>query len=193
MSSFSRRDALSAVASAGALCLTSKVAHAQPAKGRIMTLSLVRRWGCWYQSIDVDAIAESALDLIVVDQSIDGRPITSEVLQKLQRKPDGSRRLVFGYLSVGEAESTRPYWNPEWRDQPPRWRGAENPNWPGSFSVRYWTLQWENILFGHNDAQLDRILALGLDGVFLDRVDAYGDWPDRQEAQVDMIDLVRKI
>ena len=34
----------------------------------------------------------------------------------MQRKPDGSRRLVFGYLSVGEAEDYRWYWPRAWTD-----------------------------------------------------------------------------
>jgi endo-alpha-1,4-polygalactosaminidase (GH114 family) len=35
-------------------------------------------------------------------------------LASLQRKPDGTQRLVLAHLSIGEAEDTRTYWRKEW-------------------------------------------------------------------------------
>lgn len=37
----------------------------------------------------------------------------------------------------------------------------------------YWTKPWRDILFGQSDSYLDKVLAAGFDGVYLDVVDAY--------------------
>jgi cysteinyl-tRNA synthetase, unknown class len=156
-------------------------------------LALVQRWGCQYQNIEPDRIAASFLDLIVVDPVIDGvsgQTAAPDVVRSMQSKPDGSRRLVFAYLSVGAAEEYRAYWNAEWLEAPPAWLGPLNPDWPRSRSVRYWQPEWQGIVI----EGLRKIVAAGFDGVFLDRVDAYGDWRDEQEsAQADMSAFVAKL
>jgi cysteinyl-tRNA synthetase len=153
----------------------------------------VSRWGCQYQNIDLGAVARSDLDLIVLDPIVEGNRLQIAADSPLRRKPGGGRRLVLAYLSVGEAESYRPYWQAAWRTAPPPWLGPENPSWPGSFAVRYWDPTWRDLLLGP-DGALDRLIAAGFDGVFLDRVDAYGDWPgEGVRAQRAMIALVQAI
>jgi cysteinyl-tRNA synthetase len=152
-------------------------------------LSAVETWGAQYQGIDVARLAASSLDLVVIDPDLDGHGADTRVVKTLARRPDGSRRLVIAYLSVGAGESWRGYWRPSFAASPPDWLGRTDPAWPGSYTVRYWHPQWHDIVF----AQLDRILAAGFDGVFLDRVDGYGDWRDRPNAQRDMTDLVHEL
>src|SRR5262249_34270177 len=135
-------------------------------------LARVARWGCQYQNIDLQSIAASPLDLIVIDPIVDaptGRGPSAEEMQRLKRKPDGSRRLVLAYLSIGAAEAYRPYWSPDWRTpgSEPAWLGPESPEWPGSYAARYWHPEWHEIVM----AALVRIVDAGFDGVFLDRVD----------------------
>jgi cysteinyl-tRNA synthetase len=138
-------------------------------------LARVKRWGCQYQNIDVDELAQSDLDLVVIDPILDGgtgRRAGSMDLGVLKAKPDGGRRLVLAYLSVGAAEEYRPYWKTEWSEAPPEWLGPADPQWPRSHSVKYWHAEWQSIVL----AELERIVEAGFDGVFLDRVDAYHDW-----------------
>jgi cysteinyl-tRNA synthetase len=161
---------------------------------RSADLASVRRWGCQYQNIDVALLAATPLDMVVIDQSVDGKSIKPSDMEALRWKQDGGRRLVLAYLSVGEAESYRPYWSPEWRDLPPPWLGPENAQWPGSFAVRFWHPAWRDLLFEDEGSLLNGIIKAGFDGAFLDRVDAYGDWPDRrEEAEDEMIHLVDAI
>lgn len=154
-------------------------------------LARVARWGCQYQSIDVQSIAASSLDLIVIDPIIDattGRGPSAEELQRLKHKPNGERRLVLAYLSVGAAEEYRPYWSPHWRAGfRPDWLGPESPDWPGSHAVRYWHPAWQEIVRG----AIIRLVEAGFDGVFLDRVDAYSDWRHLNPGgQAEMVDFV---
>lgn len=160
-------------------------------------LNAAKTWGCQFQNLNVAEAAKSALDLIVIDPDAEdthGRRLSASDVALLKQKPDGGRRTVLAYLSVGEAESYRSYWQNSWRADPPEWLGPENPNWPGSFVAHYWTDAWKRLLFGTPQSGLDRILDLGFDGVFLDRVDAYGDLgAERATAAADMAHLVEEL
>jgi cysteinyl-tRNA synthetase, unknown class len=153
----------------------------------------VKTWGCQYQNIDIDALAASALDLIVIDPVIDGatgRRADASDLQKLQRKPDGSRRMALAYLAIGAAEEYRGYWQPDWGAAPPEWLGPADPVWPRSHAVKFWHPDWQQIV----SAGLEQIIAAGFDGVFLDRVDAFQDWTQNPNAsQADMITFVARL
>jgi cysteinyl-tRNA synthetase len=151
---------------------------------------VVQHWGCQYQRIEPELIAASDLDLIVIDPIVEGVRLGPDALDALRKKPGGGQRLVVAYASMGEAESYRAYWQASWREAPPPWLGPENARWPGSFAVRYWRPEWRTLLLGEGGT-LDAILTAGFDGVFLDRVDAYGDWRSREaQARAEMIELV---
>ncbi len=110
----------------------------------------------------------------------------------MQRKPDSGRRIVLSYLSIGEAEDYRGYWQPEWSETPPPWLEEENPDWAGNFKVRYWHPDWQTLIFGRPESYLDRIIDAGSDGVYLDIVDAYWHFQEkgRKTAAADMVDFV---
>lgn len=157
-------------------------------------LAKVKRWGCQYQNMRPREISASDLDLVVIDPSLDDwsrRFVTPAELQRMKRKPDGSRRIVLAYLCVGETDTKRWYWPERWRQQPPPWVGLPNPAWPGSRYVRFWDPEWQDLVFRSSDSILDRILDIGFDGALLDRVDAYLDWADeRPTVEEEMVDLV---
>ncbi|KPF66542.1 hypothetical protein IP69_14610 [Bosea sp. AAP35] len=156
-----------------------------------------RSWGVQYQNVDISILVESPLDLIVLDPSLNdsaGRFISAQEMAALKRKPDGGRRLVIGYLCIGEADLKRWYWPPQWRSRLPAWVGPENINWPGSRVVRYWDRRWQEMIVTGSASILSKIIDLGFDGVLLDRVDAYGDWDhNRTSARQEMIELVEKV
>lgn len=157
-------------------------------------LAAVERWGCQYQNIDLTRLAASPLDLVVIEPVVDGatgRTATREEIAALKVKPDGDKRLVLAYLSIGAAEEYRTYWRAEWKgDARPEWLGTESAEWPRSYSVRYWHPAWQSIVL---DA-LMRLVEAGYDGVFLDRVDAFHDWrEDRESVQADMVALVSEL
>lgn len=80
-------------------------------------LGHVKRWGYQLKNLDPRAAGASAFDLLVVDpDNLKGwRSKTQEAAVDIMRqKPDGSRRLVLAYLSIGEAESYRDYWSKSW-------------------------------------------------------------------------------
>ncbi|WP_316860176.1 MJ1477/TM1410 family putative glycoside hydrolase [uncultured Cohaesibacter sp.] len=152
----------------------------------------VKHWGYQLQGPDFEEIAASPLDLIVIDASRDGSregAYLPEEIDQLKTKPDGSRRLVISYLSIGEAEDYRGYWQEEWNDNPPEWLGEENSNWPGNYLVEYWNESWQTII----EKQFDRVIDAGFDGVYFDRVDIYWDYRERPTSEEDIIAFVKRL
>lgn len=112
-------------------------------------------------------------DLLIIDRDFAGEPLTPSDVNTLKKKANGARRLVYAYMSIGEAESYRSYWNPSWDGGKPSWIADSNPEWEGNYKVKYWTSQWQHILYGNDTSYLDQIISAGFDGAFLDVVDAY--------------------
>lgn len=151
-------------------------------KERRATLARAKSWGYQLRFIAPDEVAASAYDLVVIDHAISAnrrfvREFTAEEVARMKQRPDGSRRIVLAYLSIGEAERYRFYWNQDWY-QPatrPAWLGEVNPRWDGNFPVKFWDPDWQRLIFGSPDAYVDRILAQGFDGIYLDRADVYAE------------------
>ncbi|MDR2005921.1 MAG: endo alpha-1,4 polygalactosaminidase [Acidaminococcales bacterium] len=121
----------------------------------------------------LNALRETNFDLIIIDLFFGSEFLSRQEVDSLKTKKNGGRRLVFSYMSIGEAEEYRYYWQKSWSARPPSWIEKENPHWKGNFVVKYWEKEWKDILFGKPDAYLDLIIAQGFDGAFLDIVDGW--------------------
>ena len=142
----------------------------------------------------VRRLAACDRDLVVIDIAYDGSPAgawTKAEVRAIRAGKPGRR--VVAYLSIGEAEDYRAYWNTAWdanRDGKPdpgapAFLGEANPDWPGNYRVRYWQPAWQAIVLN----MLDGVVARGFDGVYMDIVDAFetyeydpvsGDWIDNR-------------
>jgi cysteinyl-tRNA synthetase, unknown class len=146
------------------------------------------------QNIDLEAIGETAYDLVVIDYSADGSDETAFSADQIAalRDSPGGQKIVLSYLSIGEAEDYRFYWQEAWYSNPPDWLDEENSDWEGNYKVRYWEPEWQAIIFGSPDSYLDRIIAAGFDGVYLDLIDAYVYYEERgrETAAREMVDFV---
>jgi cysteinyl-tRNA synthetase len=163
-------------------------------EGMAAQLSEVRSWAFQLQNVDPVEIKLSPYDLVVIDYGFDRRNATAfprEVVDLMRTKPDGSKRLILAYFSIGEAESYRYYWRESWLKARPEWLEPENPDWPGNYLVKYWHPEWQAILHGSPNAYLDRILGAGFDGVYLEGVDKFEQWKRRRSsAAADMVELI---
>lgn len=144
------------------------------------------------QDEDLEALGQTAYDLLVI--SIDAAEGNPELITGLKHSP-GGEKIVLCYLSIGQAEDYRAYWQTDWSDQPPEWLDAPDRAWPGDHWVRYQHPDWQAIIYGSADAMLDQIIALGFDGVYLDRVDAYWRYEraGHEAAAAEMVTFVTNI
>ncbi|PKD16975.1 hypothetical protein APR41_05925 [Salegentibacter salinarum] len=123
-----------------------------------------------------DLLAELAFtnyDLIVMDLFFRNQPFTAQDIKKLKKKKNGGERLVIAYMSIGEAEDYRFYWEERWSSEYPNWLVEENPDWKGNFKVEYWNQDWKDLIYENNNAYLSKIINAGFDGVYLDIIDGY--------------------
>jgi len=141
------------------------------------------------QRADPDRIGETAFDLAVVTLATAGN--SPEVIPALRNSPGGPK-IILCYMSIGQSENYRWYWQPEWETDPPSWLDVPDGVWAGDHWVRYWDPDWQRIIYGTPESYLDQILALGFDGVYLDRVDAYWYYQDqgRETAAREMVDFI---
>ncbi|EKD41251.1 MAG: hypothetical protein ACD_73C00791G0003 [uncultured bacterium] len=112
-------------------------------------------------------------DALIIDLYYDEDALTSDEVETLKVKDNGGQRLVICYMSIGEAEDYRFYWDSSWAVGSPDWIAEENVDFPGNFKVQYWNNDWQSIIYGSAEAYLDKILEAGFDGVYLDLIDAY--------------------
>jgi len=175
----------------------------------------VQDWGYQLQGYNLGKVRDSRFDLLVIDYSTTGDAsgeLTAAQVRMLQMGGPCGRRLVLAYMSIGEAEDYRFYWDNAWVDAKgnptgvaPAWLGPTNPDWPGNYKVRYWQRPWQRLIYGTRsgaaESYLDRIIDAGFDGVYLDVVDAFEYWgpreiegnDQRRKAPADMVRFVKRL
>jgi cysteinyl-tRNA synthetase, unknown class len=159
-------------------------------------LAGINSWHYQLDKVEIASLAQRDADMLVTDYAREGGkiPLTADEVAKLKTKPNGQRRIVISYLSIGEAEEFRFYWNETWKTQKPAWLERENCAWPKAWMVRFWEAGWRDLIVSGPDAYLKRIIAAGFDGVYLDRVDM---WEHTQslnpQAKAAMIDFVANL
>jgi cysteinyl-tRNA synthetase len=135
-------------------------------------------------------IGDTAFDLAVVSIAAAGN--SPDTIPALKQSPGGDK-IILAYMSIGQAETYREYWCSDWRSNPPGWLDEPDETWANDYWVRYWNPEWQAIIYGSPDSYLDRIIELGFDGVYLDRVDAYEYYIERdgrEEAAQEMVDFI---
>jgi|GEM_PF-79929 len=127
----------------------------------------------------IDALCQTNYDVFILDAYFESdHMLTAEDVQALKTKANGGKRLVIAYLSVGEAENYRPYWQNEWNDDHPDWLLDANPNWPDNYIVKYWDDEWQSIIARDDNSYLNQIIDVGFDGIFMDIVDGYANFEE---------------
>lgn len=188
----------------GAVLLACQLvaAEAQAPGGRKNPFDGAKSWAYQLNNLGPEQqarIAASPYDLVVIDyaQSAKGDlvevPLTRDEVARMKVKPDGGKRIIIAYLSIGESEDNRYYWKAEWSRKRPAWMGAESKEWKGNYLVKYWEPVWQNYIYGSPLSYVDRILEAGFDGFYVDRADAYYRFGDTKDARDKMAAFLVKL
>ncbi len=150
-----------------------------------ISLGSVRFWAYQIQNQhennNVQKLIDSHYDMLVID---DTRSLSDQTtydmastvarLKSSQNSRGENRKIVIAYIDIGEAEEHRWYWQPDWAVGNPAWIAANDPdNWAGNYPVTFWHPEWKQIIYGNQNAYLDKIITDGFDGVYLDWVEAF--------------------
>ncbi|MFV8353493.1 endo alpha-1,4 polygalactosaminidase [Flavobacterium sp. XS2P14] len=122
----------------------------------------------------ITAVTSTNYDLLIMDLFFkDNTQFTSSEITQLKNKANGGKRLILSYMSIGEAENYRYYWQPSWNTNKPSWLDTQNPIWAGNYKVKYWNKEWQNIIYDNNNSYVKKIIDSNFDGVYLDIIDAF--------------------
>ncbi|TFG27502.1 MAG: hypothetical protein EU532_07325 [Promethearchaeota archaeon] len=138
----------------------------------------------WIDDIDKKQIKDSKYDLIIIDYSADGsedEEFTDDDVDYMKSSGD-KKKLLLSYISIGEAEDYRYYWEDSWDNDEdgepdsgaPAWLDEENSDWEENYKVKYWMLGWQDIIYDY----LDHIMDADFDGIYMDLIDAYEYYED---------------
>ena len=115
------------------------------------------------QGASYQSLSATSFQVGIVDP--DSAHLTTSQIRSLE----ATGKSLIGYLSIGEAENYRGYWQSSWDTSKPSWILGENPNWPGDYNVKFWDPAWQNIIIN----QATAMAKAGYNGLMLDVVDAY--------------------
>lgn len=122
----------------------------------------------------IAAVTATNYDVLIMDLFFnDGITFSKTEIEQLKTKANGGKRMIISYMSIGEAENYRYYWNTTWNSNAPAWLGPLNNDWPGNYKVQYWQTDWQNLIYGNSNSYLQKIIDTGFDGVYLDIIDAF--------------------
>ena len=164
---------------------------ATPHVRSVNKLEPISHWALILNGVDLRSVKACKAQVIVMDATRDGSLATMFTRAEVEEMRGGSAKKLLAYMSIGEAEAFRGYLDPHEAS----WIGVENSEFPQDYFVEYWHQEWQDILFGRPDSYIDRILAAGFDGVFLDKVDS---WELAREngrvgAEFDMMQLISRL
>jgi cysteinyl-tRNA synthetase len=136
----------------------------QPAGGPVVSWAYQLQG---YAGGRLDQLADGPYQLAVVDLARDAKGdfFRADEIGALR----GSGKRVLAYFEIGSIEDFRPEY-PGLRRDAGDLIANEWADWPGEYFVRYWDERWwERVVRG----RVDRALAAGFDGVYLDTPLAY--------------------
>ena len=186
--------------------------------GQPTRLSEVRFWayqiGALNEDGAIDALAESAYDLLVLEPTRTDRENTdfdTAAMVARLKASDGSRpgfkKIVVAYIDIGEAEDWRTYWPESWvaptaggPGEPDFLLTVDPDGWSGNYPLAFWDERWKDIIINNDDSILQQVLDDGFDGIYMDWVEAYSDVDVMAAAEAagldpkaEMIEFIREI
>ena len=157
----------------------------------------IRSWAYQLQNYaggTLDQLAAGDYELLVIDLARDAHEDWFRADELAKVRATGKR--VLAYFEIGSLEDFRPEY-PVVRREAPDLLANEWGDWPGEYFVRYYDPRWWDLVVR---GRVDRAVAAGFDGVYLDTPLAYEEIDldavqgrDRDALAADMADLIVRI
>lgn len=148
----------------------------------MLSLTTKKTWHYQLQDINSQTFSVLQNSIIVMDSYNENDvPFSTNFLSQIK----ANKNSLFSYLSIGEAEDYRPYFNKMDKDLILN----ENKSWEGNFTVKYWEFAWQKQILKY----LDQIISQGFDGVYLDIIDAFHRFDDKNKHAKFMAEFISLI
>lgn len=132
---------------------------------KVIVKDTYNSWAYNLTKIDLSKIEKSNYDVVVIDtERKENRPFTKKEVESLKTKPDGSRRKVIAFVSLGQVERFRSYWKPEWAGKKPSWIGNKSTVWRGVYEINdLKDKEWISV----SKSIIDKTMKNGFDGIMI--------------------------
>lgn len=137
----------------------------------------VTNFAVQYSNLDADDIAASGHDLVIIEGSPGQAGLAGLSDAEVATLVAGGQSVI-GYVSVGQTDDARPYWDATWTDDgtdtgnptdaAPAWLAEKAESWPAAI-VEYWNDDWKTIVLD----QVADLATRGYSGIFLDNILSY--------------------
>jgi cysteinyl-tRNA synthetase, unknown class len=126
-------------------------------------------FGIQLQNVNPADVASSPYQFLIIDNyDSNGTPWTAAQVASMS-----ANKVLGGYVSIGEAETYRDYWQSSWSTNPPSWLGPEDPDWDGNYYIDFRAPEWLAIAKG----EIAKMIAQGFEASYMDVIDVYyTDW-----------------
>lgn len=175
----SRAKCSSVSGAAGLFGLALACLTASPVLADRDSIREAKSWSYQLQG-DMRSTGKSDADVAVVDPDHTGNP------SKLKTKPNGEKRDVLAYISIGEVEEGRAYMKKQGKKS---WNTGKTQGWEGNYAAKYWDEDWKGIV----KERVSKAIEAGYDGVYLDRVDTYQNLKAPNGSRKEMIGFVKEV
>lgn len=124
-----------------------------------------KSWAYNLTDMNFEKIKNSKYDLVILETEKDKKPLSQEIVNTIK----SSKKTVFAYVSLGQAEKYRKYWKSSWNKNNPSWLGEKNKVWKGVYEIKNLTNEeWLKISYKIVDSVIDT----GFDGMLISGFDS---------------------
>jgi uncharacterized protein (TIGR01370 family) len=139
-------------------------------------------------------------DLVVVDPAglgADSPAALPAAIDALKRREGHTPRLVLARITIASASALQLDWMlgaPFGKGAPPNWLDVSRTGRAGRWPVAFWSSDWQAQMSGSSGALVDRLAALGFDGVYIADGDGYlAVRSERPSAEAEFVQLVDRL
>lgn len=125
-------------------------------------------WRFVPDAVDVAELADDRSDVVVVgDYAIGGRELTASDIQMIRSQARAGSKFVLAYMNFSESSPASGTWDQAWSLSRPSWSAGDSCVVPDGMRVKFWEAEWKAVVYRRPGSYLDRIIALGFDGIYI--------------------------
>lgn len=119
-------------------------------------------------AVSAHALEFDRSDALVIDTRVYGRrEVTEHDVSSLKTRGLARSKLVLAYVDVTAVSTASSLWDQAWGLSRPSWSDGDICGLTSAMRVKFWHAEWKALIFRRAGSELDRLIALGFDGIYV--------------------------